>query len=238
MSKARRLTSRGKERVLYPAMTIFNKARQLTDRLTGNERAHYPREVSVCQPSHETVSFIKSTECRHIAEVGIYKGHTSLEFARFLNGEGELHLFDYDDRVKEVAKTIANAGFHNVRTFGSSYKLLDSYNWSLARVLEQNTEPIYDYVFLDGAHTWAVDALTTFLADRLLKVKGYLDFDDYSWTLGESPVLNPKVFPLTGKLYTDEQIEAKQVKMIVDLIIRRDSRYREVVPNKIFQKMA
>ena len=239
-SKARQLTNRlmGHERVLYPALRISNKAHELTDRLMGNERAHYPREVSVWEPNHETISFIKRTECRHIAELGIFKGHTSLEFAKFLNGKGELHLFDYEDRVKKVAKTLESAGFHNVRTFGSSYKLLDSYNWSLAKLLEQNTEPIYDYVFLDGAHTWPVDALTTFHADRLLKVKGYLDFDDYNWTLGESSFLNPKVFRLTDKLYTSEQITAKQVKMVVDLIIRRDSRYREVVPNKIFQKMA
>jgi predicted O-methyltransferase YrrM len=218
---------------------IFGKARQLIDRFGANGRGNYPREVAVSAPNHVTIEFIKRTECRSIAEIGIFKGHTSLEFARFLNGNGELHLFDYEDRVKDVANTLAGAGFHNVRTFGSSYKLLDSYNWSLATLLlQQNSKPIYDYVFLDGAHTWAVDALTTFLADRLLKIGGYLDFDDYDWTLGDSPSLNPKVFPLTSKLYTGEQIAAKQVKMIVDLIIRRDLRYREVVPNKIFQKMA
>lgn len=219
-------------------MRIINKARQLTDWLLGNERVNYPRKVAASEPNHGTVSFLKRTECRYIAELGIYEGHTSLEFAKFLNGDGEIHLFDYKDRVRSVANTLEIAGFQNVRTFGSSYKLLDSYNWNLAKLLEQNTGPIYDYVFLDGAHTWAVDALTTFLVDRLLKVGGYLDFDDYDWTLGASPSLNPKVFPLTGKLYTDEQIKAKQVKMIVDLIIRQDPRYREVVPNKIFQKMA
>ena len=67
---------------------------------------------------------------------------------------------------------------------------------------------------------------------------GYLATVSYNWTLGGSPTLNPKVFPLTGKLYTGEQITAKQVKMIVDLVIRRDPRYREVVPNKLFQKTA
>lgn len=161
-----------------------------------------------------------------------------MEFAKFLNGEGELHLFDYEDRVRSVAIALEHAGFRNVRVFGSSYKLLDSYNWSLAKLLEKNAGPIYDYVFIDGAHSWAVDALTAFLADRMLKVGGYLDFDDYDWTFGASPSCNPSVFPLTRKLYTAEQIESKQVKMIVDLIIRRDPRYQEVVANKIFQKLA
>jgi hypothetical protein len=116
--------------------------------------------------------------------------------------------------------------------------LRDSYDWALAKVIESNPDPIYDYMFLDGAHDWAIDALATLLCDRLLKVGGYLDFDDYGWTLRGSPALNPKAFPLTAKLYTNEQIEAQQVKMVVDLLVRRDPHYREVVKNKIFQKIA
>jgi hypothetical protein len=160
-----------------------------------------------------------------------------MELARYLNGEGELHLFDYEDRVTEVANSLLTAGYENVRTFGSSYKILDSYNWSLAKLLEQNNGPIYDYILMDGAHTWAVDALTTLLVDRLLIIGGYLDFDDYEWTLGQSPSLNPEVFPLTSKLYTDEQIASMQVKMIINILIRPDPRYREIVPNKIYQKV-
>jgi len=229
-----RLRAKGRRQIV----DLLARAHRGVDRLLGNERANYPRQIAVSGPDEETVTFIKTTTCRFIAEFGIFKGHTSWEFAKFLNGRGELHLFDYDDRVSEVAAALRHGGFHNVRAFGSSYKLLDSYNWSLAKLLEENTGPIYDYVFLDGAHTWAVDALTTCLVDRLLKVGGYLDFDDYDWTLATSPGLNPKVFPLTRKLYTAEQIATKQVKMVIDLIIRRDRRYREVVPCKIFQKLA
>jgi predicted O-methyltransferase YrrM len=217
---------------------ILDAACQLKNKCMGDMRANYPRELAVSAPKHETIEFIKCTNCRFIAELGVYKGHTSLEFARFLDGEGELHLFDYEDRVTDVANTLAIAGFSNFRVFGSSYRLLDSYNWSLARLLQENKAPIYDYVFLDGAHTWAVDALTAFLADSLLKVGGYLDLDDYYWTLKASPSLNARVFPLTGKLYTDDQMAAEQVRMIVDLVIRRTGRYRELVPNKIFQKTA
>jgi predicted O-methyltransferase YrrM len=200
---------------------IRSQLRQIMDRLQNSDRGNYPTEkVAVWGPTHETINFIKGTGCRHIAEIGVFKGHTSMEFAKFLDGEGELHLFDYEDRVTSVVATLKHAGFRNVRAFGSSYKLMDSYNWSLAKLIDENTGPIYDYVFLDGAHNWAIDALTTFLADRMLKVGGYLDFDDYNWTLCESPSLNPKSFPLTRKLYTAEQIASKQAKMILDLIVR------------------
>lgn len=106
-----------------------------------------------------------------------------------MNGSGELHLFDFYDRVEEVRKKIEADGFKNVRAFGSTYKLLNSYNWHLAKLIEQHSAPIYDYVYLDGAHTFAIDALTFFLCDQLLKLGGHIDFDDYDWTLASTPLV-------------------------------------------------
>jgi predicted O-methyltransferase YrrM len=216
----------------------IQKLRQLTDRLINSDRANSPRGVATSGPNNGTINFIRRTECRQIAEIGVFKGCTSIEFAKFLNGEGELHLFDYEDRARDVASALGRAGFRNVRVFGSSYKLLDSYNWSLAKLLDRNSEPIYDYVFLDGAHSWAVDALTAFLVDRMLKVGGYLDFDDYDWPFYGSSSMNPRVFPLTRKFYTAEQFASKLVIMVVDLVVKRNLRYKEVVANKIFRKLA
>ncbi len=199
----------------------------------------YPTILNVQGPNTQTIEFIRTTNCRMIAEVGIYRGDTSLQFAKYLNGSGELHLYDFHDRVAAASKMIADAGYTNVKTFGSSPKLLDSYCWSLGAMLDATQgRPVYDYIFLDGAHTWAIDALAMLLSDRLLKVGGFLDFDDYDWTLAMSPTLNPQIFPLTRRLYTDEQIAAPQVKMIVNRLVRTDPRYFEAVKNKIFQKIA
>jgi predicted O-methyltransferase YrrM len=220
----------------YMIRRAANAVRRFQNAHLRGERRNYPAVVAVGGPNEQTISFVKTTESRVIAEIGIYQGHTSLEFARFLNGRGELHLFDFADRVSAVQETIRKSGYSNITTHGSSYKLLDSYNWSLARLIETQRDPIFDYVFLDGAHTFAVDALTFFLADKLLKPGGYMDFDDYDWTLDWSPSLNPRTFPLTAKCYTDEQIKTPQVQMIIDLCVRRDPHYTEIVPNKIFRK--
>jgi len=202
--------------------------------MMGDESANYPASVAVSgEANAETISFIRKTDCHMVAEIGIYKGHTSIELARYLNGQGELHLFDFQDRVDEVCTKLKRAGFTNVVTHGCSHKLLDSYNWRLAKLLQQHDEPIFDYIFLDGAHTFAFDALAFFLGDRLLRIGGYFDFDDYGWTVQASPSL--RLFPLTRKMYTPEQIAAPQVKMIIDLLVRRGG-YKEVFPNKIFQK--
>ena len=206
--------------------------------LLGELIKDYPDAVNVWQPNQQTIDFIKRASCSYIAEIGIYKGHTSQEFAKYLGGRGELHLFDFEERVQEVKSRLNQMGYHNVVAHGSSHKLLDSYSWQLMRVLQAHTEPLYDYVFLDGAHTWAIDALAFALIDRLLKIGGYVDFDDYHWSLESSPSVNPTAFPFTACLYTPEQIKEQQVKLIVDLLVKRDPRYAEIVKSKIFKKIA
>jgi hypothetical protein len=171
------------------------------------------------------------------AEFGVWKGATTGQLARFLDNQGELHLFDYDDTVAELKAKLAQAAFTNVTAWGSSYRYLDSYNWNLRLILENRPDLRFDYIFLDGAHTWAVDALTFLLCDPLLRVGGYFHFDDYGWRLRGSS-LDPARVPATARLYTDAQVDDFQVRAIVDLLVRRSGRYREVVRNCLFQKIA
>ena len=61
-----------------------------------------------------------------------------------------------------------------------------SYTWYLQRVLRQQLrdgriEPVFDFVFLDGAHTWDADGLAFLLVDRLLKPGGWILLDDLAW---------------------------------------------------------
>jgi predicted O-methyltransferase YrrM len=199
----------------------------------------YPRgDLNVRAANAETVDFFAASGCRSYAELGVYQGDTALAVAGLLGGDGELHLFDFEDRVERVADRLREAGYDNVVAHSNTRRLMDSYNWSLMRLLAAHREPIFDYVFVDGAHTWAHDALAFCLVDRLLAPGGYLDFDDYRWTLRDSPSMNPDAFPEVEELYTDDQIDAAQVALIVDLLVRRDPRYEEVVPNKIFRKGA
>jgi predicted O-methyltransferase YrrM len=188
--------------------------------------------------NRETLNFIKTTNSRIVAEIGVYEGYTSIPLAYYLGGQGELHLFDYEERVRNVVAKLKLAGYHNVVGHGNSHKTMDSYNWSLMRVLQQHSEPIYDYVYLDGAHTWNIDALAFFLIDRLLKIGGYIDFDDYNWSHKKSPTMHPKFCPATAQMFTEEQIRESHVRLIVDLLVKRDRRYVPVRKNKIYQKIA
>lgn len=183
-----------------------------------------------------TIAFLESTGARTIAEIGVDQGATSEAILVWLGGEGVLHLFDFEDCVARVAQRLRSKGLTNVATHGNSHRTLDSYNWSLMKLLQDSPAPLFDYVYLDGAHTWAIDGLTFFLVDLLLKPGGHIDFDDYHWTIDRSPTVNPRVHPRMRELYTDEQMQATQVALIVELLVRRSGRYEEVVPNKIFRK--
>ena len=195
-------------------------------------------DLNVPGPNLRTVEFFAATDCHCYGEVGVYRGDTVLRVAELMAGEGEVHVFDFDDRLTPVVERLTAAGHANVIAHPNSRRLMDSYNWSLMRLLAEHDRPVFDYVFLDGAHTWALDALAFCLIDRLLIPGGYVDFDDYSWTLAGSPSMRPEVFPDVRRLYSDEQINRAQIALVVDLLVRRDSRYSEVVPDKIFRKAA
>lgn len=188
-------------------------------------------------PNARTLEFLKATHCRTVAEIGVGRGVTSEAILTWLAGRGVLHLFDFDDRLSRVAARLHDKRLTNFVSHANSHRTLDSYNWSLVKLLEKNPAPMLEYVYLDGAHTWAVDALAFLLLDRLLKPGGYMDFDDYHWTIERSPTVNPRVFPRIRELYTEEQMRTPQVASIVELLVRRSGRYDEVVPNKIFRKL-
>jgi predicted O-methyltransferase YrrM len=211
------------------------------EQVRARQNPHYPPNVKTATNA-VTVAAIKQFGCRHVAEIGILDGDTSVAIARLLDGKGTLHLFDFDHNIDLVAARLkaecSPLAAANVVMHGNSTKLLDSYNWSLAKLLVKPDRPPFDYVFIDGAHTWNVDALTFFLVDRLLAVGGYVDFDDYNWSLARSPTLAPGIFAKTAEFYTAEQIEDRQVKRVVDTLVKPHPRYVSVKENKIYRKLA
>ncbi len=204
----------------------------------------YPEKLAVDGPNWTTVNWIRTVNAKHVAEVGVYRGHTSVEIARVLPVGGSLDLFDFDDVVEDVAKqcrTVVNTNDRdrgraepsiNIRAYGNSRKVKDSYNWSLMKLLEIQA-PIWDYVFIDGAHTWEADALAFLLVDRLLKPGGFVDFDDYHWTIANSTAMQN--FEHTDEWYTETQKRTKQVALVVERLCKRMD-YVPVLHEKIYRK--
>lgn len=193
----------------------------------------YPTTVNVHAPNRKTVRLVRETGARNVAELGVYRGHTTLEIAKALPADGSLDLFDFEETVQRVAAEARAVATCSVRAHGNSHKLRDSYCWSLMRLLKEHRAPIWDYVYIDGAHTWDVDGFAFLLCAELLRPGGYVDFDDYGWTLAGSAALMSS--PETAASYTDEQLRTPQVALVVDLLARRRG-FEEVEPCKLFRK--
>jgi predicted O-methyltransferase YrrM len=213
----------------------FRRAKALSNVV---RRRDHPTSVAVSAPNMEVVDFVREHGYRRIGEIGCYRGHTTLELARLLDGEGSIHIFDFEENVSHVVGKLREEGFASVVGLPSSHRRFDSYNWPLMRLLQEHHEPIWDFVFIDGAHTFAHDALAFLLAERLLGPGGAVWFDDYDWSFAISPTMNPDIFPATRRNWTEEQIAEEQVRLIVETLVRPDPRWREVVPNHAFEKIA
>jgi hypothetical protein len=199
----------------------------------------YPRVLAVPDVSnHKVITilddlYLKSQKFSY-AEVGVYEGQTSMHVAR-LFPKAKISLFDFSDRLQELKVKFRD--FENdVNYYPNSYKYLDSYNWSLVKLLEKKSTS-FDFVYLDGAHTFAIDGLTFFLIDMLLERGGHIYFDDYNWTLRDSS-LDPKKLRITNRMYTPEQIESCQLKLVIDLLVKTNKNYIEIIPNALFKKIS
>jgi len=91
-----------------------------------------------------------------------------------------------------------------------------SYTWFLMDAVEQSKT--YDFVFLDGAHTWDVDGFSFLLLERILAPGGLIIFDDLDWTYAKSPSMAkidvPEVFRQTAQVRKVYEILVKSSPVI------------------------
>lgn len=167
-----------------------------------------------------------------VAELGVGIGATTLTLAREMNHHGQLHLFDFHEKLEELAADLAQLGFSNIECFGNTAKHWDSYNWALAKSLLAGKRAIYDYIYLDGSHTFAVDGLAFVLCDLLLKPGGFIELDDYYWTFAMSQWMKES----RQEFMTDEQINTAQVAMVINLFLKGNPNYQVMVEGRIYRK--
>ncbi len=215
----------------------------------------YYKNWTIPVPNHLTIDAIEALygninkDFLCFAEIGIGNGATSYHLAKFLNNSGSLHLFDFHESIIPITKMLQEEGFSNIHGHGATFKKMDSYNWNLLNLLEKSDGPLFDYVFLDGAHSFPVDGLAFFMIDMLLKPGGYIDFDDYHWTHSEHIEANTDNYEAEDtegagsfmsrsmEQFTPSQLKMKQVALIVDIIVAKTKRYRTIVDKKIYQKI-
>jgi predicted O-methyltransferase YrrM len=167
-----------------------------------------------------------------IAEVGVGIGATTLELCKLLNHKGRIYLFDFQEKLDELAADLMKLGFTNFVMLGNENKPYDGYGWSLAKLLlesrRENPAGLFDYVYLDGAHLFHHDAASAVILKELLKPGGILLLDDYHWMIATSPTMRPELQPEVVKQFSAEQINTPHVKLICDLFLDPDPVFEKI----------
>ena len=106
-----------------------------------------------------------------------------------------------------------------------------SYTWELMHLIEEATVsghciPRFDFVFIDGAHTWETDACAFFLVAKLLRPGGWILFDDLKWTLENSPSLSQDQHV---KALPDDVRKTPHVERIVTLLVAQSPEFQDIV---------
>lgn len=100
-----------------------------------------------------------------------------------------------------------------------------SFTWELMKLLEQDPRPRFDFIYLDGGHTWDVTGYGFFLADLLLEPGGWLLFDDLDWTIAGSPGARDRQW---ARRLPEEERTTAQVRKVFDLLVRPHPGYIDV----------
>ncbi|WP_417411321.1 class I SAM-dependent methyltransferase [Hoeflea sp.] len=197
------------------------------------ERIGKPEFASLSNPSVDALLVLSKLKIQkeelYIAEVGVGIGATTIEFCRMLNEKDKLYLFDYTSTLNELCIDLNENGYNNIYPFGSTKHTFDSYVWQLLKLakhhINQGNPSIFDFIYLDGAHTFLHDSGAAAVCKLLLKPGGYLLFDDYNWTFMNSPTLNPEKSPAVLKWYSPEQLAYPNVKMVCEVLMDSDPNF-------------
>ncbi len=179
------------------------------------------------QQGRKIYDHIRANRPTSVLELGTANavGTSYIAAALDANGDGRVTSVDRTSASYEPGptKVLADVGLaHRAELIRNPDT---SYNWWLKKQIvarsdsDGNTEPVYDFVFLDGAHEWNVDGLAVLLVEKLLKSGGWLLLDDMNWTFATSPscAASPSALP---KGLSDEELHEPHIRAVFEVLLR------------------
>jgi predicted O-methyltransferase YrrM len=177
---------------------------------------------------------VRATHPAEVLELGTAHGVGAAYLAAGLedNGAGRLTTVDfagaaYDPPPESVLDRAGVADrVQVVREFSS-------YTWWLKEQVQArsdragNVEPLYDFVYLDGAKNWTIDGLAVVLVEKLLRPGGWLLMDDLDWSYAQDPGREATDGIVHRELSAPERTEP-HLRAVFDLIVAQHPSFTDV----------
>jgi len=182
-------------------------------------------------------NFVRRSAVQNVLELGFAHGTSTCYLAAALDeiGSGSIITIDNQHAKKREPNIITLLNTTKLNDYVKPIFADTSYTWELMKIIEQQTiqgkcKPIFDFCFIDGAHTWEVDGLAFFLVEKLLKPGGWILFDDLYWTFAKSPTLkNTKWVQNMPK----DQKTIPQIEKVFTLLVNQHRNFENI---KIFKE--
>lgn len=174
-------------------------------------------------------NFVLENKISNILELGFQHGVSTNYFAAALDelGSGIILTIDREiarkesPNIYELSKKTALDKYIEV-IFANT-----SYIWELRKLIKHNIEnpdkaKLFDFCFIDGAHSFETDGFAFLLVDKLLNDGGIILFDDINWSYASSPTLKDTDFV---KLMSDDERNAEQINDVIELLVATNPNY-------------
>jgi len=134
---------------------------------------------------------------KNVLEIGSYEGRASIWLAENILQDGcNYHIIDtFGGTLKESGmeatknKLETNSNFieenlrHNISFFPNiNWNITKGYSQTiLPELVNNNSEPVFDLVYVDGSHQADDTFVDGYYVNKLLRPGGLIIFDDYNW---------------------------------------------------------
>ena len=192
------------------------------------EVAEHVGDIPYIRPSKGKIiyDFIRKSKRENCLELGFYHGSSSCYIAAAMQENGAGHLTTIDritalDLKPTIHDLLDDLGLENYVTPIVADK---SYNWELMKIIEKNSngnssEPIYDFCFIDGAHSWETDGFAFLLCSKLLKPGGWILFDDIGFRFNDTIENREEATTEFLSSLTEEEKRTPQIEKVFLLLV-------------------
>ena len=179
---------------------------------------------------------IRSNRPEGVLELGTARGGSAVFIAAALQANGTGHLTSVDSLRWQRTdpsphEVLDQAGLHDWVTLDATYS---TYTWFLKAQIESHlrpsgaVRPAYDLIFLDGAKNWTTDGLAVVLAEKLLRLDGWLLLDDLGWIYGKAGRAAQHYDIRLDQLSAQEREEA-HLRAVFELLIQTNPAFDRFV---------